>query len=203
MNEKDIIKLSVIKEKRSLSELEFYHNALKLDKELNQLLLKDFGIRDKVRELKYFCDIKKLDSEDKEMFLKIVEKYKMDENIIESYPLWLIDYYRKCILDDMQELFKNITEANSIYAINIQEWEERRRYQTKAIANVQNLSLTMNRIIHNLPVNANKMMRFVDMIATEDKLLRGWRKGGNKLLKKLKGVESTSPDTIDIASIKQ
>lgn len=80
--------MPVIKEKRSLSELEFYHNALKLDKELNLLLLKDFGIRDKVRELKYFCDIKKLDSEDKEMFLKIVEKYKMDENIM--VDIWTI-----------------------------------------------------------------------------------------------------------------
>lgn len=195
--------MSVIKEKRSLSELEFYHNALKIDKELNLLLLKDFGIRDKVRELKYFCDIKKLDSEDKEMFLKIVEKYKMDENIIESYPLWLIDYYRECILDDMQELFKDITEANSIYPVNISEWEDRRKYQTQAIANAQDLLLTMNRIINNLPVNANKMMRFVDMITLEVKLLRGWRKSGNRLLKKLKGVESTSPDTIDIASIKQ
>jgi len=195
--------MSVIKEKRSLSELEFYHNALKLDKELNQLLLKDFGIRDKVRELKYFCNIKKLDSEDKETFLKIVEKYRMDENIVESYPLWLIDYYRKCILDDMQKLFKNITEANSIYPVNISEWEDRRKYQTQAIADAQNLLLTMNRIIYNLPVNTNKMMRFVDMITLEIKLLRGWRKSGNKLLKKLKGVESTSPDTIDIASIKQ
>lgn len=194
--------MSVIKEKRSLSELEFYHNALKLDKELNQLLLKDFGIRDKIRELKYFCDIKKLDSEDKEMFLKIVEKYKMDENIIESYPLWLIDYYRKCILNDMQELFQNITEANTIYPISMQEWEERRKYQTKSIANAQNLLLTMTRVINNLPVNANKMTRFVDMITTEIKLLRGWRKSGNKLLKKLKGVESASPNTIDIASIK-
>lgn len=198
-----MINISVIKEKRSLSELEFYHNALKLDKEINQLLLKDFDIRDKIRELKYFCDIKKLDSEDKEMFLKIVEKYKMDENIIESYPLWLIDYYRKCILDNMQNLFNNITEANSIYPINMKEWEDRRKYQTEAIANAQNLSLTMNRVINNLPVNANKMMRFVDMITLETKLLRGWRKSGNKLLKKLKGVNSASPDTIDIASIKQ
>lgn len=197
-----MISISVIKEKRSLSELEFYHNALKLDKEINQLLLKDFGIRDKIRELKYFCDIKKLDSEDKEMFLKIVEKYKMDENIIESYPLWLIDYYRKCILDNMQDLFNNITEANSIYPINMQEWEDRRKYQTEAIANAQNLLLAMNRVINNLPVNANKMMRFVDMITLEAKLLRGWRKSGNKLLKKLKGVNNTSPDTIDIASIK-
>ena len=197
-----MISIAVIKEKRSLSELEFYHNALKLDKEINQLLLKDFGIRDKIRELKYFCDIKKLDSEDKEMFLKIVEKYKMDENIIESYPLWLIDYYRKCILDNMQDLFNNITEANSIYPINMKEWEDRRKYQTEAIANAQNLLLTMNRVINNLPVNANKIMRFVDMITLEAKLLRGWRKSGNKLLKKLKGVNSTSPDTIDIASIK-
>ena len=170
--------MSVIKAKRSLSDLEFYKTAVKLDKEINLLLLKDFGIRDKVRELKYFCDIKKLDFEDKEMFLKIVEKYKMDENIVESYPIWLIDYYRKSILEDMNGLFKNITEANSVYPVTVSEWEDRRKFQTEAIANSQNMLITMNRIIHNLPVDANKLMRYVDMIQEETKYLRGWKKSG-------------------------
>lgn len=182
--------MAVIKNDRNLSSLEFYHNAIILEKELIQFLLKDFGIRDKVRELKYFCDIKKLNSDDKEMFMKIVQKYNMDEQVVESYPIWLVEYYRKSILEDMKSLFKNITEANTIYPVTIQEWEERRKYQTAAIADSQNILITMNRVVNTMPVNVNKFMRYIDMIEQETKLLRGWRKSGNKMLKQLKGEES-------------
>lgn len=182
--------MSVIKKDRNLSDLEFYHNAQNMEKEIVKLLLKDFGIRDKVREVKYFCDIKKLEANDKEMFMKIVQKYNMDEHIVESYPIWLIEYYRKSILEDMSDLFKNITEANTIYPVSISEWEERRKYQTAAIANSQNLLITMNRIVNTMPVDVNKFMRYVDMIEYETKLLRGWKKNGNKMLKQIQGVES-------------
>lgn len=114
-----MITISVIKSKRTLSDLEFYHNAIKIDKEITALLLKDFGIRDKVREVKYFCDIKKLDSEDKEMFLKIVDKYNMTEKVIESYPIWLIEHYRKSILYDLDKMFRDITNANTIFPLSI------------------------------------------------------------------------------------
>lgn len=182
--------MSVIVTKRNLSDLEFYHNALVLEKELTLFFLKDFGIKDKVRELKYFCDIKKLSADDKDMFLKIVEKYNMDERVIEAYPIWLIEHYRKSMLRDLNDLFRNITEANSIFPTTMAEWEERRMYQTEVIADSQNLLMTMNRIVNTLPVNSDKCMRYVDMIDRETALLRGWRKSGNKMLKQLKDVKN-------------
>lgn len=41
--------MSVLKNKRSVSSLEFYHNAIMLRREITMLLLRDFGIKDKVR----------------------------------------------------------------------------------------------------------------------------------------------------------
>ena len=42
--------MSVLKNKRSVSSMEFYHNAIMLRKEITLLLLRDFGIKDKVPE---------------------------------------------------------------------------------------------------------------------------------------------------------
>lgn len=44
--------MSVLKNKRSVSSLEFYHNAITLRREITMLLLRDFGIKDKVRSIK-------------------------------------------------------------------------------------------------------------------------------------------------------
>ena len=44
--------MSVLKNKRGLSKLEFYHTARKLREDITNLLLRDFGVRDKVRKIK-------------------------------------------------------------------------------------------------------------------------------------------------------
>ena len=42
-------KMSVLKNKRKQSKLEFFHNAYILRNEITLLLLRDFGIKDKIR----------------------------------------------------------------------------------------------------------------------------------------------------------
>ena len=187
--------MSVIRARRSMSDLEFYHRALKIDTELTNLLLKDFGIRDKVRDIKYYCDIKKMSEDDKETLLHIAEKYKLDDKIIEAYPMWLIEHYRETILRDLDDLFYNITQGNTIYPRSKDEWEEKRKYQTKAIANCSNILHTLQRLSNILPINANKFSRYIDMIDEEIKLLRGWRKANNRMLKTV--CETNAPDFAD------
>lgn len=187
--------MSVIRARRSMSDLEFYHRALKIDTELTNLLLKDFGIRDKVRDIKYYCDIKKMSEDDKEILLHIAEKYNLDDKIIEAYPMWLIEHYRETILRDLDDLFYNITQGNTIYPRSKDEWEEKRKHQTKAIANCLNILHTLQRLSNILPINANKFSRYIDMIDEEIKLLRGWRKANNRMLKTV--CEISVPDFAD------
>ena len=52
--------MSVLKNKRSVSSLEFYHNAIMLRREITMLLLRDFGIKDKVRSVKSPYDLQEL-----------------------------------------------------------------------------------------------------------------------------------------------
>ena len=108
--------MSVPKSKRSLSELEFYHNAYVLRKSITELLLKDFGIRDKQRNIRAYVSMKRFDANDREEFLRLCDKYKINDNLIESYPTWLLDHFRTSLMDSMNSLINNITYANSVLA---------------------------------------------------------------------------------------
>ena len=176
--------MSVIKNKRSLSELEFFHNAIKLRKEMTDLLLRDFGVKARKKDPQIFPKRYSMDKDDGEAFMKLCEKYKI-VSIIETYPDWLINEFRTSILKNLRELMANITAANSIYPVCEEEWAERRLRQDRAIAACETLLQEMAYVISILPVDANKYMRFVDIIQREIALLKGWRKSDNKLRAKL------------------
>ena len=63
--------MSVIKNKRSLSELEFFHNAIKLRREMTSLLLRDFGIKARNKDTQVIPKLYKMEKEDGEAFLKL------------------------------------------------------------------------------------------------------------------------------------
>ena len=50
------------------------------------LLLRDFGIKDKVRSVKSLYGVPGIEPEDEQKFREIVEKYEMKATIIEEYP---------------------------------------------------------------------------------------------------------------------
>ncbi|MDR0374619.1 MAG: hypothetical protein LBH85_02730 [Treponema sp.] len=159
--------MSVLKSKRGLSRLEFYHNARKLRKDITNLLLRDFGVRDKVRKVK---------TEDGKTV-----------SVIEGYPDWLIEKFRDSIIQILRNLMMNITAGNSVYPVNEAELQLRRQYQTAAIVNCEQLLQEMHYCEDILPVHVSKFLPYVDAIELEIKLLKGWRKSANKLDKKLKG----------------
>jgi hypothetical protein len=178
--------MSVPKSKRSLSELEFYHNAYVLRKSITELLLKDFGIRDKQRNIRAYVSMKHFDVNDREEFLRLCDKYKINDNLIESYPTWLLDHFRTSLMDSMNSLINNITYANSVYPTREPEYDQRRLYQNRAIANCYQMLQEMQYVISVLPVDAERYMNYVGMIDREIVLLKGWRKSDNRILKAIK-----------------
>ena len=176
--------MSVIKNKRSLSELEFFHNAIKLRKEMTDLLLRDFGVKARKKDPQIFPKRYSMSKEDGEIFTELCEKYKIT-SIIETYPEWLIREFRESILLNLRGLMANITAANSIYPVTMTEWEERRIRQDRAIGNCEILLQEMTYALSILPVDVNKYMGYVDIIQREIALLKGWRKSDNKLKARL------------------
>lgn len=175
--------MSVLKNKRSLSNLEYYHNAITLRKDITFLLLRDFGVKDKIRKTSSLT--KEMTPEDTIVFQNLINKYECT-NVLEEFPVWLIDKMRNNIMNILYLLIMNISQAFSINPTNLNEFQERRNFQNRAIGNCEQLLQEMQYIISIIPVDANKYIPYVENIQKEIFLLKRWRKSDNKLLKNLK-----------------
>lgn len=184
--------MSVPVSKRTLSDLEFYHNAFNLRLNITNLLLRDFAIKDKIRNLQVLQGMRGMTDEDTRALGEISERYGFSKPVIERYPEWLINHFRCVILDLLRDMMHNITGANSIYAVSEADYYERRRLQTSAIIACENLLQEMQYIIHVIPCNIEKFMPYVEMIDREVALLKGWRKSDNRILRQIReGKRST------------
>ena len=157
--------MSVVKNKRSLSRLEFYNNARKLRNDLTNFLLRDFGVRNKV--------------------YRSVEEDNKVVTTTEQYPQWLVDYYRKSIISILNLLMTNIVAANSVYPINLDEVNYRRILQDKAIANCEQLFQELVYLSDVLPISLIKVEPYAETIDFEITLLKAWRKTTNTIARRI------------------
>jgi len=151
--------MSVLKNRRGLSKLEFYHNARKMRREITKLVLRDFGIHSRGK------------------------KFKEDTGSQqpEGYYDELIDEFSKSIRQLLRNLMLNITAGNTIYPTNRDELILRRRYQTGAIINCEQLLQEILYCEDVFPVKVSTFVPYIEQIQFEIKLLKGWRKSNNKL----------------------
>ena len=177
--------MAVLKNKRALSGLEFYNYAIRLRQEITLLLLRDFGIKDKVRSVKGLSGTAGMEPEDEAKLHELIGKYQNIGTIIEEFPAWWIDKERTNLMEICHRMVMNITQANTIYPMHESKFYDRRNFQNHAIGNCEQLLQEMQYIISIVPVDAQKYMRYVDMIEKEIALLKGWRKSDNKILKRI------------------
>jgi hypothetical protein len=150
--------MGVLKSKRSLSDLEFYHTARKMRRELTELLLRDFGIHSR--------------------------KHFNVENE-EGYYDELLEEFAQNMRQLLRNMMLNITAANTIYPVSQDELTLRRRYQTGALINCEQLHQEILYCQDVLPVKASVFVPYVEQIELEIKLLKGWRKSNNKLAEQI------------------
>lgn len=155
--------MSVIKSKRSLSKLEFYHNARKLRKELTLLTLRDFGIHSRGNTFK-----EQTGSQQPEGFY--------DELLAE---------FSENIRKLLRNMILNITAGNTIYPYNQDELLLRRRYQTGAIINCEQILQEILYCEDVIPVKISKFVPYIEKIEFEIALLKGWRKSNSKILQRI------------------
>lgn len=176
--------MAVPKYKRGESKFEVLIHAIKLRREFTLLLLRDFGIKTKIRDYKAIANFTE---EDRAVFNALGEKYGFNKTLTALYPEWLVEHFRENIIKLLSELIQNITSANTIFVTNESEYAERRNYQNKAICSCECLLQEMQYIISILCVNVdiNKYTRYTELVEKEIALLRAWRKADNKIKKQL------------------
>ena len=77
--------MSVLKNKRSVSSLEFYHNAIMLRREITMLLLRDFGIKDKVRSVKSLYGVPGMEPVDAQKYIRYVEMIEKEIALLKGW----------------------------------------------------------------------------------------------------------------------
>lgn len=174
--------MAVLARKRTLSQMQFYMTAIELRKSITFLLLRDLGVKNKVRTLKFIE--KGMSTEEAETLNRITAKYGMN-SLINEYPEWFIDKARNSIWDILRDMMLSITRAYSIWATCKAEAEARRVYQDRAIADCESLIKEMELALDILPVDSEKYITYLDKILKEEVLLKGWRKSDNKRFKEL------------------
>ena len=95
--------ISILKRKRNISKMEFYHNALKLRIMITEFLLRDFGIKSRRRDLVFASEVYDLPSEELEEIENILSSYDLKNSFIDKFPSWLIDEECEYFLDILRD----------------------------------------------------------------------------------------------------
>lgn len=175
--------MSVPKGKRKESQFEVIKNFYKLRKEITDLLLRDFGYSQNKSEKR----LEKLfgGKPYEELNEKQKEHYNKKLSINNGFEEWFVAYQRDTVMECIKKATEYIFTANSIYPSILEELNERRIYQDKAIGQCYRLLQELQYTIETLPVDIEKYTRFSDMINKEIDLLKGWRKADNKFKRAL------------------
>ena len=175
--------MSVPKSKQSISDFEFYIKMQQLYIEIVRFLAKDFGERVTTNDLRLFTAKAKMESQDIDELTYLIDKYRID--IEASYPLFIIDYFRHRILENIDMAFSCMIQANSIYPNNTSEYYTRRNLQDLCIGNLELLKQRLSIIVELFNIKGkkslNKYVYFTDKINEVISLIKLWRKENNKL----------------------
>lgn len=186
--------MSVPKHKRNESKLEAFYQATVLRKQITWLLLKDFGIKDKVRSVENFSKKYKMTKSDADTFKELTDKYGIID-IRDQFPEFIVEHWRTILLCCCDRLIHYIVKANTIYPTNIYELWTRRKYMTDAISECETLLQEMQYIISIIEkFSGNNYMTCVEMIEKEISLLKGWRKSDNSKFRYLVQNSSSISD---------
>ena len=173
--------MSILKNFRNLSNMQFYKTAAFIRKDLTEWMMRDFGTTRNKKSVKQV--IKDIAPEDQKTIDEIFIKYGRSPNkeYQGEYPEWFMDHERDVILRILQELMENIIRANSIYVSkgNRTEYELRRAYQDKAIGCCFALFQELQFMKSVFNTDSNRFETILESIDKEVDLLRGWRQSNN------------------------
>lgn len=106
----------------------------------------------------------------------------------QEYPqYWILERVRTDIYRALQDLMYCITQANIIYITNIYEYNERRRYMTKAIGDCEYIIQEIQFAIRSFNIKPEKYTKLIPDLKNLEISLKNWRKSDNVVRNKLLG----------------
>ena len=161
----------VHKSERGESKFEVLDHAVLLKNKIRELsILRNFGY--KVRTSKTPRNFDQWSEKSRENW-KIKEEERL--NKLKWLDKCFLAEKRKEVDADLMQLMHSISAANSIqHPVSMNEADERRIYQDRAIAACENLRVDLQDIMDTLPIDKNWMTHVEPDIAKEIVLLKGY-----------------------------
>ena len=175
--------MSVLKAFRNLSSLEYYRNAVRIRKVLENYLMHDFFR--KVLHSHLMSVEKEFPPLEKQYISNLYEKY-YDKRIFEiETPKGYIDYERAYLIDICRDMCQSIVTANSIYIgknADMANLTNRKQYQQRALSDCYKLLEELYEMQEMYPTDLNDLTKLIALLDSEYDLLTGWIKSDkNKL----------------------
>lgn len=91
----------------------------------------------------------------------------------------------------MNELFANITTANTFYPSSEHDIQVRRDFQTFAISNCEQILQYLQYMLDVLPLSPDKLRVSTELTMKEIALLKAWRKGNAKAAERAQTAQNS------------
>ena len=155
--------MSVLVADRKESKFEAITFSIELHDLLIELMQRSFGLKD----LDHFVRM----------------RYAYGKDDIEDFAKYrYLMLNAKNRIDQLAALLtNNLRAANSIYPTSIFEYDQRRGYQTIAIANCEQLLKELQQIVEVFEVDINIYGKYIKAIGREIGLIKKWRQRDNKI----------------------
>ena len=133
----DYLAMRVLASDRPVSKFEAVYHAHVMRDMFNQLVLRNFGIRDvgPIARRKYILGKDNIENRD---------KYEC-----------LLDEYRGAIVRFAASVVQDVSAANAIYPKNLSEYNQRRAYQTHALSACRQLTVEIQSVVDTFDVDVN------------------------------------------------
>ena len=173
--------MSVPEPFRNESGAEFLNNFHEMRRVINNILMRDFGLKKRNYDTELISHIYEINAEDISTLRLMEERYGMNSFAVKRIPDWRIDSWRNGVIQIMDRIGEAIELGNSINIMNDElyreKYVERTRYFEIAIGQCHVLKDKFHEILRAMP--SAKMGEYEDVssrLKREIVLLKGVRK---------------------------
>lgn len=178
--------MSVPKNRRTLAETEYFHNGIRMRDAVLELLIRDFGVKIRKKDLAFLKKAHNISDEDLETIEYICKKYRVAEHMLYDFPGWFMDYERKYLMGSLRRFMMHIRYADAITVQSDKMHEYRRYHIIQARTECYMIMDEMDYIAKVYEVDMNAFLPLIDIIHYEIKLLNRLEKLDNNRYRKWK-----------------
>lgn len=160
--------MSVIARRRHKSKLKVLDHADRLQADLRDLMLRNFGVKDPYK------------------FVRPPHCYGKTPEEARDRAYYIIDTHKHNLDHLISVMIANLRAAHTLcYPISIEEYDKRREFQNFALINCEQITKELQTVVRDLDVDLNVYKRCVKSIDEQEKLIRKWRSSDNKIKRAL------------------